>query len=267
MTFEYSGNALEPVIPLVSSDRQCGDHHIRTETVLNSSVEVIASQPVASEAGLTTIGIIDAYQLSRECLTAALGDMRPQPRIVPFGSVQDCMASFGSNLDLLVYVAHDSGASEECILRVLAALRQGTSIPIVVLSNDEGADPAAKIRTLLNGGAQGVISAEATGIAMVHAAIRFVQAGGIFAPLDQLLAAGSSRKQTTADPRGSDRLTSRQTAVIELLREGKPNKIIAYELRMSESTVKVHVRNIMRKLGATNRTQVAYKAQQFQMAG
>jgi DNA-binding NarL/FixJ family response regulator len=44
---------------------------------------------------------------------------------------------------------------------------------------------------------------------------------------------------------------------------GKPNKIIAYELGMSESTVKVHVRNIMQKMGATNRTQAAYKGQRF----
>jgi DNA-binding NarL/FixJ family response regulator len=52
--------------------------------------------------------------------------------------------------------------------------------------------------------------------------------------------------------------TDRQFAVIEKLREGKANKIIAHELNMRESTVKVHIRNIMRKLRATNRTQVAY---------
>ena len=43
------------------------------------------------------------------------------------------------------------------------------------------------------------------------------------------------------------------------LRRGKANKIIAYELNLCESTVKVHIRNIMKKLGATNRTEVAYK--------
>jgi DNA-binding NarL/FixJ family response regulator len=48
--------------------------------------------------------------------------------------------------------------------------------------------------------------------------------------------------------------------VIDALRRGKPNKIIANELNMRESTVKVHVRNIMKKLNATNRTQVAYLA-------
>ena len=53
-------------------------------------------------------------------------------------------------------------------------------------------------------------------------------------------------------------LTEKQTAVVRALKQGKPNKIIAYELGMCESTVKVHVRNIMKKLKARNRTQVAY---------
>ncbi len=42
-----------------------------------------------------------------------------------------------------------------------------------------------------------------------------------------------------------------------LLQSGKPNKIIAYDLDITEATVKVHMRNIMRKLKLTNRTQVA----------
>ena len=44
------------------------------------------------------------------------------------------------------------------------------------------------------------------------------------------------------------------------MRKGKANKIIAYELDMRESTVKIHVRNLMRKLKATNRTELAYLA-------
>ena len=52
--------------------------------------------------------------------------------------------------------------------------------------------------------------------------------------------------------------TGRQTAILDILCKGKPNKIIAYELGMCESTVKVHIRNIMKKLKATNRTQIAY---------
>ena len=52
---------------------------------------------------------------------------------------------------------------------------------------------------------------------------------------------------------------SNGAAVVEALQRGKPNKIMAYELKMRESTVKVHVRNIMKKLHTTNRTEVAYK--------
>jgi DNA-binding NarL/FixJ family response regulator len=48
-------------------------------------------------------------------------------------------------------------------------------------------------------------------------------------------------------------------AVVEALRRGRANKIIAHELNLRESTVKVHIRNIMKKLNATNRTEVAYK--------
>jgi DNA-binding NarL/FixJ family response regulator len=52
--------------------------------------------------------------------------------------------------------------------------------------------------------------------------------------------------------------TARQSAVVEAVRHGKANKVIAYELNMRESTVKVHIRNIMRKLKARNRTEVAF---------
>jgi DNA-binding NarL/FixJ family response regulator len=55
-------------------------------------------------------------------------------------------------------------------------------------------------------------------------------------------------------------LTGRQHEVLRCLQKGQPNKLIARELGMTEGTVKVHVRQIMRKLGATNRTQVAILA-------
>ncbi|TGV73883.1 response regulator transcription factor, partial [Mesorhizobium sp. M00.F.Ca.ET.158.01.1.1] len=61
----------------------------------------------------------------------------------------------------------------------------------------------------------------------------------------------------------SGMFTTREAAVVEALRTGKANKIIAYELNLCESTVKVHIRNIMKKLKATNRTEVAYKLRQM----
>ena len=52
-------------------------------------------------------------------------------------------------------------------------------------------------------------------------------------------------------------LTQRQEEVLHCLREGQPNKVIARSLGMTEATVKVHVRDVMRKLGVHNRTQAA----------
>jgi DNA-binding NarL/FixJ family response regulator len=76
-----------------------------------------------------------------------------------------------------------------------------------------------------------------------------------------LIASQKSQVETDNDnPKAASMFTTRQLAVIAALRKGKANKIIAYELNMRESTVKVHVRNIMKKLKARNRTEVAYLA-------
>ena len=54
-------------------------------------------------------------------------------------------------------------------------------------------------------------------------------------------------------------LTGRELSVVQAIQQGKSNKIIAHELNMGLSTVKVHLRNVMRKMNAKNRTDVAMK--------
>src|SRR5262245_13233976 len=69
---------------------------------------------------------------------------------------------------------------------------------------------------------------------------------------------GGSSAEDLKDADLTDRnLTGRQGAVLELLSYGNSNKVIARRLGMSEGTVKFHIRQIMRKFGVTNRTQVA----------
>ena len=90
-------------------------------------------------------------------------------------------------------------------------------------------------------------------------AVRFVLAGGTYVPMDCLLA--SDPPADAPQPTTSGLVTGRELAVIRAIQKGKSNKVIAYELNMCESTVKVHVRNIMKKMNAKNRTEVAVKAQ------
>jgi DNA-binding NarL/FixJ family response regulator len=84
--------------------------------------------------------------------------------------------------------------------------------------------------------------------------------GGFFVPASALFAMRRllESNNSTARPLGGI-FTDRQAEVVEALRRGKANKIIAYELKLRESTVKVHVRNIMKKVKATNRTEVVFK--------
>jgi DNA-binding NarL/FixJ family response regulator len=210
------------------------------------------------------VGLIDSNRLSRECLAAVLEGLHPQLVVLPHNSVQGCMAENHRSLGLTIYYPHGSDCSEAAIAQAIGALRQAVpETPIVVLSDVEDSQHPDAIRSTLNSGAHGFIPTRTTGIAIAMAAIRLVKAGGIFAPLDQLLTNRADRGPAPSETQPRNPLTSRQVAVLSLLRQGKANKIIAYELAMSESTVKVHVRNIMRKMGATNRTQVAYKAQKL----
>ncbi len=133
----------------------------------------------------------------------------------------------------------------------------GGGVPVVVMSD---ADNPELVITVMEMGANGFIPADISLEVAAHA-LRLVAAGGQYFPAGSLLAARQliTDKRTSApSPKGL--FTRRQVAVIDALRKGKANKIIAYELNMCESTVKVHVRNIMKKLNAKNRTEVAYLA-------
>ncbi len=89
--------------------------------------------------------------------------------------------------------------------------------------------------------------------------VRLVQAGGTYVPASLAL----QEKQSEDVSKASDVLTERQLMVVGALCQGMANKQIAYKLSMSEHTVKVHLRHIMRKLHARNRTEVAVLSKGF----
>ncbi len=211
-----------------------------------------------------TIGIIDGYRFSRECLIKALEGLHPQPAVFVFASVEACIAERRSDLDLIIYYAHMHGGAEMAPTDTVAAVGQAfPKVPLVVMSDADEAQQLRTIRSTLQNGAHGFIPTRTTGIPIAIAAIRLVRAGGIFAPMEAVLVNKSERPSPVPDAMRPCRLTARQMAVLVHIQKGNANKIIAHELGMSESTVKVHVRNIMRRLGATNRTQAVYKARQL----
>jgi DNA-binding NarL/FixJ family response regulator len=129
-----------------------------------------------------------------------------------------------------------------------------------VLSDRDDVD---EVNRALTHGVRGYIPTSVEcGVAV--AALRLISAGGTFVPADALR---STAAKVVDQPEGGRQrrsdgldLTPRELSVIDLLREGKPNKVIAARLEMQENTVKVHVRNILKKLNATNRTHAAFVA-------
>jgi DNA-binding NarL/FixJ family response regulator len=143
---------------------------------------------------------------------------------------------------------------------VRAELQQFVSevgtVPVIVVAES---DTPAEILAALESGARGYIPTSVK-VRVAAEAIGLARAGGIFVPANAVLALREMIHASTNTPRPLTGLfTTREAAVVEALRKGKANKIIAYELNLCESTVKVHIRNIMKKLKATNRTEVAYK--------
>lgn len=127
-------------------------------------------------------------------------------------------------------------------------------LPTVVIADAEDLD---QVLLAIEAGARGYIPTSLS-IDIVVEAIRLIAAGGIFVPASSVVAARGAREKPHVNGRDQAHIfTTRQAAVVRALCLGKPNKTIAHELNMRESTVKVHVRNIMKKLAAKNRTEVA----------
>lgn len=139
-------------------------------------------------------------------------------------------------------------------------------VPIMVISHIE--DPRVVLETLQNG-ASGFVPTSLKSALLVHA-VRIVTEGGKFVPACALgggEASDMGLSRHDLPDNGLEALTPRQKDVLSLLLEGQPNKLIANELEMRESTVKVHVRQIMKKLNATNRTQAVVAVQQMLLQG
>ena len=166
------------------------------------------------------------------------------------------MASADPHLrpDLVVLGGNDEASNAELERQVVAIRQRAETAPLVLVSDRED---ATFILDAIKIGARGVIPTSLP-MEVAISAIRLVLAGGSFVPAAALMSSRDEAERPTLDAGAKSMFTRKQTAVIEALRVGKPNKIIAYELSMCESTVKVHVRTIMKKLKVSNRTQVAY---------
>ena len=205
------------------------------------------------------IVIIDAHLLPRECLARVLSTECDAP-VVCFSTIDEWLAQGqGPSASLLVLCQCGRSKVEALkeVERIAEIAEQIGRCPAVILSDNEDPD---LIVQMLGKNVRGYVPTSLS-VNVAIQAMELARAGGVFVPASSLIAAHRVPEATTnAMHKTNGLFTARQAAVVDALRRGKANKIIAYELKMRESTVKVHVRNIMKKLHATNRTEVAYMA-------
>jgi DNA-binding NarL/FixJ family response regulator len=209
--------------------------------------------------------IIDARTLERECLATTLMANGLGMAAVAVGSIadwrrkkDDCRPVGAVLLNIAGRKANDAALSEE----IANITEEVAPAPVVILADGDDLSQTLK---MLEYGARGFIPTS-VGIEVCVEAIALAVAGGTFILAGRAFSASVATASVEKLPEPQQRpkeltriFTLRQAEVVQALRKGKANKIIAYELNLRESTVKVHIRNIMKKLKATNRTEVAYK--------
>ena len=201
------------------------------------------------------IALIESRIFLQECIRRSMQSAFSLP-ILTCSTLSELELGLNAASAAIVIVSWMEG-SDEVNTNVLNALSELVpNVPVVVLAQKNDVDLA---RTAIRHGVKGYIPST-LGFDITVEAVRFVLAGGTYVPMDCVLATGPGALESPV-PRPSGGVTPREGAVIRALQQGKSNKIIAYELNMCESTVKVHVRNLMKKMKAKNRTDLAMKAQ------
>lgn len=134
------------------------------------------------------------------------------------------------------------------------ALAAGRGARVALMS---GIAPREVAEAALDMGAAGFLPKTLPAKTLVNA-VRFMAMGEKYAPIEFMTAA--------ADPKPvhplAEKLSARELQVLEKLCEGKANKEIARDLGIQEPTVKLHVKTLYRKMGASNRTQAAMMAKE-----
>ncbi|RTD90953.1 response regulator transcription factor [Variovorax atrisoli] len=220
--------------------------------------------------------IADDHRLVIEAVKAKLSELEPGIEFVLAMSVDELLAGATDDLDLALIDLNMPGADGQAHIDEIR--QRHPAVPVIVLSGYE--DPAI-MRSALERGVLGFIP-KAYSPDVMLSAVRLVLAGGVYVPPMMLTAvppgivagmaqqpgtealvrggaAGGSGGQTLEHLRSV--LTERQVEVLQLLSQGKPNKLIGRSLGISEGTVKIHLAAIFRALNVRNRTEAVVAAQ------
>jgi DNA-binding NarL/FixJ family response regulator len=206
------------------------------------------------------LAIVDHSQLRCDCLKLALTQQPRRWRVTDTTTASGLAALLrrGEEFDVILLGGTTSTNVDLADIALLAESAPHT--PILVAAE---CDDPERAHAILRSGARGFLPTSYS-LKVLIGALERVRAGGTYVPLalsEPVLSKGGVEANVERAQRAPWReLTRRQCDVLALIAEGKANKLIADVLNMSESTVKAHVKQIIRRLNVVNRTQAALLA-------
>ena len=203
--------------------------------------------------------VVDDHPLFRGALTQALHSAIRDARFDQAASLADLEALIAERPDTDLVLLDLAMPGVQGLSGLLLLRAQHPDIPVVVVSAHD--DPET-IRKCMEFGASGFLP-KTLAIDVMRAAIRRVLEGGVWTPPDVDLT-GAEDAATRDLVNRLATLTPQQVRVLMMLSEGLLNKQIAFELKVSEATVKAHVSAILQKLGVESRTQAVIAASKIE---
>jgi len=208
--------------------------------------------------GKLRVLVIDDHTLFREGLEGLL-ERRNIEVIASIGSGKEGI-EVAQDLDPDI-VLLDMRMPDVDGLTVLRTIRQkGLEMPTVILTTSSSEKDLVEA---LRAGAQGYLLKDMEPDDLVVALLDIVEGKTVVAPtLTAVLAkvVQGDTVPTAGEPKPIDTLTPRETEILGLLAEGQSNKVIARNLGISDGTVKLHVKAILRKLEVHSRVEAAVMA-------
>lgn len=204
--------------------------------------------------------IVDDHALFRDGLSLQLKEIVPDVRVLNAATFDQSLQILDEYPDIdIVIVDLDMPDMdwEEAIMKIKEKLPKGN---FVVISASEDMRDIKKSFSL---GVKGYIPKRLEPKTMYNA-LKLVLDGGIYIPTAVLKYNDSEHTNAgLKGTKGEKTLTNRQSQVLALIAEGKSNKQIAYEMGVSEATVKLHINALLRCLHVNNRTQAVVTAQKM----
>ncbi len=193
--------------------------------------------------------VADDHNLVRDGLKPFLFELDADATIIDASNFDEALNAAKSvpKLDLVLLDLKMPGMSG--LAGVEQMRRLHPNVPVVILS---GHVEREEVLAAVRAGAAGYIPKTISGSALINA-LRLVLAGESYLPPSILLESAPSERKPAASPLAT--LSVREREILGYLIEGQTNKEIARRLDLQEITIKIHLRNVYRKIGAVNRAQ------------